>query len=93
MPRELKLYSWTGFYPRDFADRPKNCTYFAVAPSKAEVYRLTGKKPHDFYEVSESGNVQAQEVAFAQPGVVFFWDCHNHKPGEWVAVPAPQPLS
>ncbi len=83
MPRELKLYSWTGFYPRDFA----------VAPSKAEVYRLTGKKPHDFYEVSESGNVQAQEVAFAQPGVVFFWDCHNHKPGEWVAVPAPQPLS
>lgn len=86
--KALKVYGWTSFYPPGFGPpgRQRNCRCFVAAASKAEVYRLTGKKPHDFYEVVESGNEQELEVALGEPGVVFIWDAVNYAPRDRKAV-------
>jgi hypothetical protein len=76
----MKVYCWTGFTPTGFAAHRRNCKFFMAATTKAEVYRATGKKAHDFYAVSESGNEHDARVALAEPGVVFFWDHENHVP-------------
>jgi hypothetical protein len=97
MARSLKVYGWTGFYPREFMleahknlrerrVQTRNCRYIMAAESKAEVYRLTGKTARDFYVLSETGNDREIEVALAEPRTLFVRDEINHTPGEKVYV-------
>lgn len=89
MTRALKVYVWTGFTPRGFSDRLKNCSYMMAAPTKKAVYETTGKKAHDHYTVNEVGNDyrnnnRAEEapnlfaVALENPGQVFILDYDAH---------------
>lgn len=83
MPRELKVYGWTGMRGED----PRNVSRFGrqggqtreivAARSVAEVVRLSGIPRHQLTPMlSETGNAHECQTALAEPGTVFWQNLH-----------------
>ena len=76
----MKVYGWTGRRnPREFQahfpDAPSwniQTREFVAAPSKAAVYRITGGRPSEHFNITETGNKRELEIATANPGVVYW---------------------
>jgi hypothetical protein len=89
----VKVYGWQGWRTsREFAEsfpderNPHGQTReFCAARSMAEVKRIGGGRPSDYFNLGETGNEREIALALAQPGVIFWRpiDCR----GEPVAAP------
>lgn len=91
MPRELKIFSWTGH--RREAAMPRNVhgqtSEIIAAMTKAEALRMSGI-PRSLFERTLHETADPDEVAQAKtaPGTVF-WQPANipARTGEWFTIP------
>jgi hypothetical protein len=91
MPRELKVFGYTGHRREAYKDRNVHGQTREViaTTTKAEAHRMSGLSRALFdRSVSITGNEEEVALAMSSPGTVF-WQPDNYpaRTGEWVAFP------
>lgn len=85
MARELKVYGYTGFYPKDFVDRMRNTSLAVATTTKKAAAEALGLNMSQFRDYAgETFNDASIAAAMEEPGRVVFQDNVNFTPRQEV---------